>query len=45
MTIREMRKIEIDKALLKYNTVKKAAKALGITSRTINNYRKKEKDG
>jgi DNA-binding CsgD family transcriptional regulator len=45
MTIKEMRIMEIKKALLKHKSVKEAAKSLGITPETINNYRKKERDG
>ena len=44
MTIKEMKAIHIEKALAKYETNTKAAKALGITARTIDNY-KKLKDG
>ena len=45
MTIKEMKIIEVKKALVKYKTSEKAAEALGITSRTIENYKKKIKDG
>tara|TARA_R110000803_G_scaffold205364_1_gene271977 strand:- start:835 stop:975 length:141 start_codon:yes stop_codon:yes gene_type:complete len=38
MTIKEMRKQEIKKALLIFKTKKKTAKALGITTRTIYNF-------
>lgn len=44
MTIKEMRAIHIEKALAKYKTNVEAAKVLGITTRTIENY-KKLKDG
>ena len=44
MTIKEMKAIHVEKALAKYKTNIKAAKALGITARTIDNY-KKLKDG
>jgi len=44
MTIKEMRAIHIEKALAKYKTNTEAAKVLGITTKTIDNYKKK-KDG
>lgn len=45
MTIKEMKIIQVKKALSKYKTVKEAAFALGVTERTIENYKKKQKDG
>ena len=44
MTIKEMRHIQIKKALAKYKTIKEAAKALGINRKTIDNYKKEEKN-
>lgn len=43
MTIKELRETAIEAALKKYVTIELAAKALGITSRTLYNYKKKKK--
>lgn len=45
MTIQEMKELYIEKALRKHKTAKEAAKVLGITTKTIENYKKKNKDG
>ena len=43
MTIKQLRETAIEKALKKHTTIELAAKALGITSRTLYNYKKKKK--
>lgn len=43
MTIKEMQKLYMDKALKKYKTVTEAAKVLGISSRTLHTHIKSKK--
>jgi len=43
MTLKQMREKFMDEALKRFDTVEEAAKALGITSRTLYTYIKKKK--
>ena len=45
MTIKEMKVIHMQKALLRYKTVRKAATVLGVNESTLWKYIKKEKNG
>tara|TARA_B110000858_G_C17779327_1_gene463944 strand:+ start:1417 stop:1590 length:174 start_codon:yes stop_codon:yes gene_type:complete len=45
MTIKEMKVIHVQKALLRYKTVREAAIVLGINESTLWKYIKKEKNG
>ena len=44
MTLQEMRDKHINIALKRFNTIEEAAKALGITSRTLYTYLKNKRE-
>jgi len=44
MTVKQMKEELMDKALAKYKTVEEAAKALGISSRTLFTYKKRKEN-